>query len=108
MDAIDPATGEQFDSYEEHTEREVDEALEQACGVFEDWRERPMRDRERLLESAAEVLRDNKREYAETMTREMGKPITQAVAEIEKCARCCGHYVEHASAYLGEIGRAHV
>jgi len=101
MDAIDPATGEQLDSYEEHTEQEVREALEQACGASEDWRERPMRDRERLLESAAEVLRDNKREYAETMTREMGKPITQAVAEIEKCARCCGHYAEHASAYLG-------
>jgi hypothetical protein len=49
MDAIDPATGEQLDSYEEHTEREVDEALEQACGAFEDWRERPMRDRERRV-----------------------------------------------------------
>ena len=101
MDAVNPATGEQLDSYEEHTEREVDDALERASATFEEWRERPMRDRERLLAAAADTLRDNTSEYAETMTREMGKPIHQAVAEIEKCALCCDHYAEHASAYLG-------
>ncbi|WP_460923465.1 NAD-dependent succinate-semialdehyde dehydrogenase, partial [Salinarchaeum chitinilyticum] len=66
----------------------------------EDWRDRSIRDREQLLASAGEVLRENKREYAETMTREMGKPITQAIAEVEKCAWACDHYAEHASAYL--------
>ena len=100
MDAVNPATGEQFDSYEEHTEREVDEALKRASDAFEEWRERPRRDRERLLSAAGDTLRENKREYAETITREMGKPIDQAVAEVEKCARCCDHYAEHAGAYL--------
>ncbi len=101
MDAIDPASGERIDSYEEHTEQEVDDALERANNAFEDWRERPMRDREQLLASVAETLRDGTREYAETITREMGKPIEQSVAEVEKCAQCCDHYAENAGAYLG-------
>jgi succinate-semialdehyde dehydrogenase/glutarate-semialdehyde dehydrogenase len=102
MDAVNPATGERIASYEEHAEPAVDVSLERASDAFGDWRERPMRDRERLLESAADVLRENAREYAETMTREMGKPIEQAVAEVEKCALGCDHYAEHASAYLGD------
>ncbi|SDF27973.1 succinate-semialdehyde dehydrogenase / glutarate-semialdehyde dehydrogenase [Halorubrum xinjiangense] len=100
MDAVNPATDEQLDSYEEHTEGEVDDALDRASDAFEEWRERPMRDRERLLSAAADTLRENKREYAETITREMGKPIDQAVAEVEKCAQGCDHYAEHASTYL--------
>ncbi|MGM0718017.1 MAG: NAD-dependent succinate-semialdehyde dehydrogenase, partial [Halobacteriota archaeon] len=51
-----------------------------------------------------EVLRENKREYAETMTEEMGKPISQAIGEVEKCAWVCDHYAEHASAYLEPDG----
>ncbi|SFG90980.1 succinate-semialdehyde dehydrogenase / glutarate-semialdehyde dehydrogenase [Halopelagius inordinatus] len=101
MDVVNPATGERVDTYETQTEEDVDAALDRATDAFGEWRERPMRERERLLESAGDVLRENKREYAETITREMGKPITQAVAEIEKCAWACDHYAEHASSYLG-------
>jgi succinate-semialdehyde dehydrogenase/glutarate-semialdehyde dehydrogenase len=78
----------------------VDEALARAAAAFEEWRDRPLRERERLLARAGDVLRENACEYAGTMTREMGKPIAQAVAEVEKCAWACDHYAEHASAYL--------
>ena len=100
MDSTNPATGERLDTYEEDTEDEADAALERATEAFEEWRERPLREREALLEAAGEVLRENEREYAEIMTREMGKPITQARSEVEKCAWVCDHYAEHASAYL--------
>ncbi|MFB6185772.1 MAG: NAD-dependent succinate-semialdehyde dehydrogenase, partial [Halobacteriaceae archaeon] len=56
--------------------------------------------RELLLEQAGDVLRENKQEYAELMTKEMGKPITQAISEVEKCAWVCDHYAEHAGEYL--------
>jgi len=55
-----------------------------------------------LLSSAADVLRDNKRKYAETMTKEMGKPIDQSVSEVEKCAWVCDHYAENAGSYLSD------
>ncbi|KKF39525.1 succinate-semialdehyde dehydrogenase [Halorubrum saccharovorum] len=100
MDVIDPATDEVIESYEEHSPSNVDEMLGAATTAFETWSRRPLAERERLLASAGEVLRENAGEYAETMTREMGKPITQAEAEVEKCARVCDHYAEYASAYL--------
>ena len=100
MDASNPATGEVVDSYDQHTEQDTDAALERAADAFDEWRERSIQRRERLLEAAADVLRANTRQYAETITEEMGKPIEQAVSEVEKCARGCDHYAEHASAYL--------
>ena len=100
MEAINPATGEQIGSYEEHTDDEIDRTLETATDTFEEWRDRPLREREELLASAADVLRENKQRYAETMTKEMGKPISQAVGEVEKCAWACDHYAEYAGSYL--------
>ena len=100
MEAINPATGEQIGSYEEHTDDEIDRTLETATETFEEWRDRPLREREELLASAADVLRENKQRYAETMTKEMGKPISQAVGEVEKCAWACDHYAEYAGSYL--------
>ena len=100
MEAINPATGEQIGSYEEHTDDEIDRTLETAVDTFDEWRDRPLREREELLASAADVLRENKQRYAETMTKEMGKPISQAVGEVEKCAWACDHYAEYAGSYL--------
>jgi len=102
MEAIDPATGEPIRQYEEHTDEEIAETLDGAIEAFEEWRERPLREREQLIAAAADVLRENKREYAETMTREMGKPIAEAIGEIEKCAWACDHYAEYAGSYLND------
>ncbi|WP_302082611.1 NAD-dependent succinate-semialdehyde dehydrogenase [Salinibaculum rarum] len=100
MKATNPATGEQLSVYDEHDDEAVEETLQTAQSTFEEWREVPMREREQLLENAGEVLRANKQKYAELMTAEMGKPISQARAEVEKCAWACDHYAEHAHAYL--------
>ena len=102
MDAVNPATDERIETYEEDSRDEVDDSLARATDAFESWRDRPIREREELLSNAGEVLRDRKREFAEIMTREMGKPITQAVSEVEKCAWACDHYAEHAGAYLAD------
>ena len=104
MEAIDPATGETVETYETATWADVDAALDRATDAYEDWRARPIREREELLANAADVLRENKREYAERMTTEMGKPISQAVSEVEKCAWVCDHYAQHASSYLTPDG----
>ncbi|MDB2226299.1 MULTISPECIES: NAD-dependent succinate-semialdehyde dehydrogenase [Halorubrum] len=100
MDVVNPATGARVETYDDHDEDDVEAALDRSEQAFKDWQTRPLREREQLLANAAEVLRENKQEYAETMTREMGKPISQAVGEVEKCAWVCEHYAEHASAYL--------
>jgi succinate-semialdehyde dehydrogenase/glutarate-semialdehyde dehydrogenase len=100
MDVINPATGDHVESYEEATADDVDAALDRSMTAFADWRDRPLRQREELLAAAADVLRENTDEYAELMTREMGKPISQSRGEVEKCAWVCDHYAEYASTYL--------
>jgi succinate-semialdehyde dehydrogenase/glutarate-semialdehyde dehydrogenase len=57
------------------------------------------------MRAAARELRARKDEYALTMTREMGKPIVQSEAEVEKCAVTCDYYAEHAEAFLAEQPR---
>ncbi|WP_435344689.1 NAD-dependent succinate-semialdehyde dehydrogenase [Haloarchaeobius sp. HRN-SO-5] len=100
MDRINPATGEHVETVEEHTDDEVDELLAQAADTYESWREVPMNDRRQLMRDAADVLRENVDRYAELMTVEMGKPISQARGEVRKCAWVCEHYAEKAPEYL--------
>jgi succinate-semialdehyde dehydrogenase/glutarate-semialdehyde dehydrogenase len=100
MDAINPATDEYLGTYEDDDADAVEAKLETAATTFEEWRECPLREREELLTSAGDVLRENEDRYAGLMTREMGKPISQARSEIRKCAWACDHYAEYASAYL--------
>ena len=100
MEAHNPATGERVGTYEADDDAAAKAALDAAVEAFASWRDRPITDREELIASAADVLRNNERRYAETMTEEMGKPIDEAVAEVEKCAWACDHYAEYAGAYL--------
>jgi len=102
IEVINPATGEHIETYEQADTRDVEATLTQASEAFNDWRDRPLRERENLLASVADVLRERKAEYAELITQEMGKPISQATAEIEKCIWGCEHYAQHASVYLAD------
>jgi succinate-semialdehyde dehydrogenase/glutarate-semialdehyde dehydrogenase len=104
MEAVNPATGAVVDTYEPDGEAAVEAALADAAAAFAAWRERPLREREELLAAAGDVLRDRTDDLAELMTREMGKPVSQARSEVEKCAWVCDHYAEHASAYLAPEG----
>ena len=78
VQSINPATGEVLETIEETSKTQIEQALAQAHAAFLEWRTRPFADRARLMRAAAKELRANKAEYALTMTREMGKPITQA------------------------------
>lgn len=100
MKVTNPATEELVDEYETDDEDDVYDALDVAEERFETWSDRSLQHREKLLSNAGDVLRDEKRRYAEIMTKEMGKPITQSLAEVEKCAWLCDHYAENAGRYL--------
>lgn len=100
MEVINPATGECIERYETYTWNEVDESLDEAVEAFNSWRNRSIRERELLISRAGQILRENKREYANIITREMGKPVSQALEEVEKCGWVCDHYAEYAGMYL--------
>ncbi|RVE88945.1 NAD-dependent succinate-semialdehyde dehydrogenase [Sinorhizobium meliloti] len=97
-----PATGEELARYELHDDAFVDAALSAAAKTQKAWRKKPVEERVRLLGAMAKVLRAGKSRYAEMVTREMGKPIVESEAEIEKCAYNCDFYAEHAAQYLAD------
>jgi succinate-semialdehyde dehydrogenase/glutarate-semialdehyde dehydrogenase len=105
IQSVNPATGEVLETLEETSKTQMEQALARAHAAFLEWRTRPFAERARLMRAAAKELRASKAEYAMTMTREMGKPITQAEAEVEKSAGTCDYYADHAEAFLAEQPR---
>jgi len=98
--SINPYNGKELKSYKNHTKKEISEIIDKADERFYSWRETSFAERKKLMLAAAAELKKNKREYAETMTLEMGKPIYQAIAEIEKCSWVCEYYAENAEKQL--------
>ncbi len=98
--SVNPYTGKVIFEFREDDDVAIERAIKQADTTFKEWRRRPMQERSQLVHAAAEELERNKTEYAEIITLEMGKPIEQAVAEIEKCAWVCRYYADEAAGHL--------
>src|SRR5690606_33144285 len=94
--SINPYTGEDLAKFNELTKSEVNKKLKIADKTFENWRHTAFAERSKLMMNLAGVLKKNKKEYAKTITLEMGKPISQSIAEVEKCAWVCEYYAKNA------------
>ncbi|MCJ7468111.1 MAG: NAD-dependent succinate-semialdehyde dehydrogenase, partial [Maribacter sp.] len=100
--SINPYTGEKLNDFEELNENELNGALRLAAETFQSWRKTDYSKRANLLQKVSQILRKNNEKYARTITLEMGKPITQAMAEIEKCSWVCDYYAQNASKQLAD------
>lgn len=100
FDAINPATEEKIASYSATTPAEVDQALDTAVAAQREWRDAGFAARAEVLRRAAELLLRDRDEHARRMSLEMGKPLGEGRAEVDKCAWTCEHYAEHAEAFL--------
>ena len=100
IESKNPYTGEVIEKFKELNKKEIDEVLEKANSRFKKWRKTTYKERADLMLKAAEELRKNKKQYAKDISLEMGKPISQAIAEIEKCAWVCDYYAENAEKHL--------
>ncbi len=93
--SMNPATGMPVAEYPCLSRPELDEALDRSASAAPAWRARSMDDRGAILKRAAELLRKRSERLALLMTSEMGKPVAQSRAEVEKCAWVCEFYAEH-------------
>ena len=100
--SINPTTGEQLASYEEMSDTDVDTAIAGAAAAFRNWRRASFGDRGAVIRKAAFELRARKAALARLMALEMGKPISQGDAEIEKCAVTCEYFADRAAQLLAE------
>ncbi|MGB7393532.1 MAG: NAD-dependent succinate-semialdehyde dehydrogenase [Pricia sp.] len=99
-ESVNPFNGEKLFEFKELTDSELQEKIEVAHERFRSWKKTTFDKRSDLMLKAAQELKENKKHYAETMTQEMGKPISQSIAEIEKCAWVCEYYAENAEEQL--------
>ncbi|HEY4437748.1 MAG TPA: succinate-semialdehyde dehydrogenase [Lelliottia sp.] len=98
--SINPATGETLAAYPWATTAEVDQAIAQADRGFRQWRNATVAQRAQKLRDLGAALRVRAEEMAQMMSREMGKPVLQARAEVAKSAGLCDWYAEHGPAML--------
>jgi succinate-semialdehyde dehydrogenase/glutarate-semialdehyde dehydrogenase len=99
---IDPTTGRKLRSFKTHTRKDTERILAASEKAFLAWRQRPMAERAKLLHRIAKHLKETSHAYARLITREMGKPYSQAVAEVEKSALTCTYYATHAASFLAD------
>lgn len=97
---VNPTTGETLATFTPHDLGAIESRLHQSMTAFELNRTRSLEERARRLRRAAELLEERAPALARTITLEMGKPVTAAIAEVRKCATVCRHYADHGAGYL--------
>jgi acyl-CoA reductase-like NAD-dependent aldehyde dehydrogenase len=99
---IDPASGDELESFAYMPFAHVAGRLDGARAAGREWRDATLETRGGLLREVARRLRAERDGLAATATREMGKPIVQARAEVEKCATCCEYFADNAATMLAD------
>ncbi|MFY1111574.1 MAG: NAD-dependent succinate-semialdehyde dehydrogenase [Methanosarcinaceae archaeon] len=98
--SVNPYTEELNWSYDPLSIKDCKQQIEKSRIAFEGWSTLSVEDRAMYIARAAAVLRQNKQVYAEVITKEMGKPIRESLAEVEKSAWACDYYAENAAGFL--------
>ena len=102
LSSINPANNILIKNYDEMTSPESADIISLADKAFKNWKETSYIYRSELMKNAAKVLRENSEEYSVLMTIEMGKPIVQSRAEVEKCVWVCDYYADNAEKFLAD------
>jgi acyl-CoA reductase-like NAD-dependent aldehyde dehydrogenase len=98
--SVNPATEEVIGTFKPATSAQIAQALSDAERTFRQWRQTSFAERAALMQHATDYLREHRPRLAGLITSEMGKPIVEAEAEIDKCAWNCAFYAEHAERFL--------
>ncbi|MEV6104302.1 NADP-dependent succinic semialdehyde dehydrogenase [Streptomyces sp. NPDC051940] len=99
---VNPATEETLRTFDPLGPEEIERRLAAAVTAFRHHRTTAFDERARLMNRAADLLEQDQKDIARTMTTEMGKPITAANAEAAKCAKAMRWYAEHAAELLAD------
>ena len=102
LKSINPYDPSRIVNYPQLSDMNLALRLGRARAVFATYRQSSFEERAARMNRVAGLLRGRSREYAEIITREMGKPVTEATAEVKKCAWVCEYYAEHAARFLAE------
>jgi succinate-semialdehyde dehydrogenase/glutarate-semialdehyde dehydrogenase len=102
VESVNPYDGTPMEKYRIFSEEDIVKVVERAGKVFQNWKNESVEYRSGLLKKLATALLKDKKAYARLMSKEMGKPIKQGIAEIEKCAWACKFYAKNAEGFLAD------
>jgi succinate-semialdehyde dehydrogenase / glutarate-semialdehyde dehydrogenase len=102
FDSIHPATDALLMQLPAHTAAQMDALLTKASTAQKKWALMPVAQRLPYLSQVAASLRAHAAHYAKLISLEVGKPITESLAEVEKCAWNFDFYASHAGAMLND------
>jgi succinate-semialdehyde dehydrogenase/glutarate-semialdehyde dehydrogenase len=102
LESRNPTNGQLMARFDAWDARQCEAALSRQQTAFEAWRRQPVPERCDRLRRLGAMLRDRAGELAPLMTREMGKPVREARAEIEKCAWGCEFFADNAPGWLAD------
>jgi len=98
---VNPATGETVKEYPTITDAELSEAIDKVDGAYRDWSlKSELSERAALVKRVAELHSERREELAEIIVREMGKPMEQALGEVDFCVDIYGYYADNAEEFL--------
>lgn len=100
MKSINPYNNELIMEYTEHTPDEVKDIIKAVDRDWQSWKKLPFGERAKYMRNASDILAKERDECAGIMTSEMGKLITEARGEVEKCSWVCRHYADNAEFML--------
>ena len=100
--SINPANNKKINSYEEISKDSINQIIDSSFNTFLEWRNKSFSYRAKKMRHLAELLKQKKELLGLLMTKEMGKPIKQSIAEAEKCAWVCEYYADNAEQFLSQ------
>jgi succinate-semialdehyde dehydrogenase/glutarate-semialdehyde dehydrogenase len=103
---VNPATDEVLATYHYLSSSLLEIKIQKSYAAFKQWRRSPLSQRREFLFNLAAELRKSSQDLSELITAEMGKPILQSVAEVEKCAVTCEGLSEHFESWLAPEQKA--
>ncbi|MBG8553703.1 NAD-dependent succinate-semialdehyde dehydrogenase [Hymenobacter guriensis] len=102
IESYNPYTGRVLRRFRAFSWSKTERILGQAHRAAAEWRTTSFAHRARLMQRAAALLRERQNELARLMALEMGKPVADGRAEVQKCALTCEYYAQHAEAFLAD------
>ena len=100
LSSINPFNNEVIKNYKQHDVNEIELIINDSLMAYNNWKRKKVQDRIEILSKVRDDLNKNLHSYAKLITLEMGKPIIESIAEIEKCISLCDYYFLNGTDFL--------
>jgi succinate-semialdehyde dehydrogenase / glutarate-semialdehyde dehydrogenase len=99
---INPYNNRPIEEFDAFSDEKIADMLYISSQAFTTWKSKPYNERAEMFFKLSDILRTRQLAFADTISKEMGKPIKEAKAEIMKCAWVCDYYAQHADKFLAD------